>query len=50
MKKMLAILLALLMMLTGMATAEETTDNNTNIAICWNCASAWISSCAATAL
>lgn len=31
MKKMLAILLALLMMLSGMATAEETTDNNTNI-------------------
>ena len=31
MNKMLAILLALLMMLTGMATAEETTDNNTNI-------------------
>lgn len=31
MKKMLAILLALLMMLSGMAMAEETTDNNTNI-------------------
>lgn len=31
MKKMIAILLALLMMLSGMATAEETTDNNTNI-------------------
>lgn len=31
MKKMLAILLALLMILSGMATAEETTDNNTNI-------------------